>query len=79
MRRQGQLTSARVMLKVVDDRVTLDQGWAAFATVRWVRIGYVLTFKFLTLNTMKVIVLNDNGVEVITKCKKHDEAFIVTA
>ncbi|KAE8804392.1 Speckle-type POZ protein [Hordeum vulgare] len=71
--------SWRVTVKVVDGRVTLDQGWATFATAHQVRIGYMLTFKLLTPNTMKVIIFNDDGVEVVTKCKKHDEAFIVNA
>ena len=28
--------------------------------------------------TMKVIVFNDKGVEMVTKCKEHDNAFTVT-
>ncbi|KAE8795576.1 Speckle-type POZ protein [Hordeum vulgare] len=71
--------SWRVTMKVVDGRVILDQGWATFTSVHQVGIRYMLTFKVLTPNTMKVIVFNDDCVEVITKCKKHDEAFVVTA
>ncbi|KAE8795405.1 Speckle-type POZ protein [Hordeum vulgare] len=67
--------SWRVTVKVVDDRVILDQGWATFDSVHHVRIRYMLTFMLLTSNTMKVIVFNNDDVEVVTKCKKHDEAF----
>ena len=35
-------------------------------------IGYMLPFKLLSPDTMKVIVFNDEGVEVVTKCKEHD-------
>ncbi|KAE8787003.1 U-box domain-containing protein 4 [Hordeum vulgare] len=72
-------SSWRVTVMVVDGRVTLDQGWATFAVVHQVRIVYMLTFKLLTPNTMKVIVFNDDDVEVVTKCKKHDEAFAMAS
>jgi hypothetical protein len=39
----------------------------------------MLTFKLLTPNSMKVIVFNDDDMEVATKCKKHDVAFAMTA
>ncbi|KAE8812072.1 Speckle-type POZ protein [Hordeum vulgare] len=65
--------------KLVDNRVTLDRGWATFVAVHQVRIEYMLTFKLLTTNNMKMIMFDDNGVEVVTMCKKHDEAFVVTA
>ncbi|KAE8799082.1 Speckle-type POZ protein [Hordeum vulgare] len=68
--------SWRVMVKVLNSMVTLDQGWATFPVVHHVRIGYMLTSKLLTPNTMKLIVLTDNDVEVVTKCKMHDEAFV---
>ncbi|KAE8821474.1 Speckle-type POZ protein [Hordeum vulgare] len=55
-------SSWRVTVKVVDDRVTLDHGWATFAAIHQVRIGYMLTFKLLTPNNMKVIIFNDYGV-----------------
>ena len=57
----------------------LDQGWATFAAVHQIMIGYMLTFKLLSPDTMKVIVFNDEGVEVVTKCNKHDKAFAVTS
>ncbi|KAE8784178.1 Speckle-type POZ protein [Hordeum vulgare] len=62
-----------------DNRVTLDQGWATFAAVHQVRIGYVTTFMLLTWNTMMVIVFNDDGMELVTKCKKPKEALAMTA
>jgi hypothetical protein len=36
----------------------------------------MVTFKLLH-DTLKVIVFNDDGNEVVTKCKKHDDAFVV--
>ncbi|KAE8808691.1 Speckle-type POZ protein [Hordeum vulgare] len=60
-------------------RVILDQGWATFVVVHHVRIRYMVTFNLLTPNTMKVIVFNDNDVEMVTKCKKHNEAFAISA
>ncbi|KAE8790870.1 Pentatricopeptide repeat-containing protein [Hordeum vulgare] len=59
--------------------VTLDQGWATFTVVHQIKINYMVTFKFLTLDTMKVIVFNDDGIEVVTKCGRHDDAFTVNA
>ena len=32
----------------------------------------MLMFKLLSPDTMKVIVFNNEGVEVVTKCKEHD-------
>ncbi|KAE8817360.1 Pentatricopeptide repeat-containing protein [Hordeum vulgare] len=57
-----------------------ETGGSSFASgireaLSTVCIWYMVTFKMLTPNTMKVIILNDNVVEVVTKCKKHDEAF----
>lgn len=67
----------RATIRVINGRVTLDQGWAPFTVVHQIRIGYMVTFKQLTPDTLKVIVFNDDGVEVVTKCKKHDDAFAV--
>ncbi|XBI99526.1 hypothetical protein VPH35_019592 [Triticum aestivum] len=69
----------RVTVRVIDGRVTLDQGWATFAAVHQTMIGYMLTFKLLSPDTMKVIVFNDEGVEVITKCKEHGNVFVAAA
>ena len=69
----------RVAVRVINGRVTLDQGWATFIAVQQIMIGYMLTFKLPTPHTMKVIVFNDEGVEVVTKCKEDDNAFTVTA
>ncbi|KAF7082981.1 hypothetical protein CFC21_086807 [Triticum aestivum] len=40
------------------------------------RIGYMVTFKLLTPDTLKVIIFEDDGIEVVNKCGKHDEAFV---
>ena len=69
----------RVTVRVINGRVTLDQGWATFVVVHQIIIGYMVTFKLLTHDTMKVILFNDDGVEVVTKCNKHDKAFAVTS
>ncbi|XBI25667.1 hypothetical protein VPH35_050553 [Triticum aestivum] len=42
-----------------------------------IRIGYMATFKLLTPDTLKVIVFKDDVIEVVTKCKKHDDTFDV--
>ncbi|XBH86793.1 hypothetical protein VPH35_074382 [Triticum aestivum] len=39
------------------------------------RIAYMVTFKLLTPDTLKVIIFDDDGIEVVNKCEKHDEAF----
>ncbi|XBI24932.1 hypothetical protein VPH35_049950 [Triticum aestivum] len=44
-----------------------------------IKIGYMLTFKLLSPDAMKVIVFNDEGMEVVTKCKEHGNAFAVNA
>ena len=63
----------------MNDRVTLDQGWATLAVVHQIKIGFMLTFKLLTPNMLKVIVFNDDGIEVVTRCGKHDDAFTANA
>ena len=37
----------------------------------------MVTFKLLTPDTVKVIVFNDDDIEVVTKCGRHDDAFVV--
>ncbi|KAE8816912.1 U-box domain-containing protein 4 [Hordeum vulgare] len=59
--------SWRVTVKVINNRVTLDQGWATFAAVHEARFGYMATFKLLTPNSMKVTNFNGDAVEVFTK------------
>ena len=71
--------SWRVTVRLTNSRATLDQGWATFAAVHQTMIGYMLTFKLLSPDAMKVIVFNDEGVEVVTKCKEHGNAFVATA
>jgi hypothetical protein len=64
-----------VTIKLMNGRVTLGQGWATFAVVHQIKIGYMVTFKLLTPDTLKVIIFDDDGIEVVNKCGKHDEAF----
>ncbi|KAF7009239.1 hypothetical protein CFC21_023805 [Triticum aestivum] len=67
--------SWKVTVKLMNGRVTLDQGWATYAAVHQIKIGYMLTFKLLTPDTFKVIIFDDDDIEVVNKCGKHDEAF----
>ncbi|XBI01684.1 hypothetical protein VPH35_130404 [Triticum aestivum] len=67
--------SWKVTVKLMNVRVTLDQGWATYAAIHQIKIGYMVTFKLLTPDTLKVIIFNDDGIEVVNKCGKHDEAF----
>ncbi|KAF7065173.1 hypothetical protein CFC21_071322 [Triticum aestivum] len=67
--------SWRVTVKLMNGRVTLDQGWATYAAVHQIKIGYMVTFKLLTPDTLKVIIFDDVGIEVVTKCGNQDEAF----
>ncbi|KAF7054989.1 LOW QUALITY PROTEIN: hypothetical protein CFC21_062572 [Triticum aestivum] len=66
--------SWRVTVKLMNGRVT-DQGWATYADVHQIKIVYMVTFKLLTPDTLKVIIFDDDGIEVVNKCGKHDEAF----
>ena len=67
--------SWKVTVKLMNGRVTLDQGWATYAVVHQIKIGYMVTFKLLTPDTLKVIIFDDDGIEVVNKCGKHDKAF----
>ncbi|KAF7107448.1 hypothetical protein CFC21_108070 [Triticum aestivum] len=67
--------SWKVTVKLMNGRVTLDQGWATYATIHQIKIGYMVTFKLLTPHTLKVIIFDDDGIEIVNKCGKHDEAF----
>ncbi|KAF7054316.1 hypothetical protein CFC21_062020 [Triticum aestivum] len=67
--------SWKVTVKLMNGRVTLDQGWATYAAVHQIKIDYMVTFKLLTPDTLKVIIFDDDGIEVVNKCGKHDEAF----
>lgn len=64
---------------MINGRLTLDKGWAPFDVVHQIRIGYLVTLKLAIPNTLKVIIFNDDDVEVVTKCKKHEEAFAMDA
>ena len=39
----------------------------------------MVTFKLLTPDMLKVIVFNDDGIEVVTRCGRHDDTFTVNA
>ncbi|VAI22666.1 unnamed protein product [Triticum turgidum subsp. durum] len=39
------------------------------------RIGYMVTFKLPTPDTLKVIIFDDDGIEVVNKCGKHEKVF----
>ncbi|XBH86156.1 hypothetical protein VPH35_073881 [Triticum aestivum] len=67
--------SWKVTVKLMNSRVTLDQGWDTYAAVHQINISYMVTFKLLTPDTLKVIIFDDDGIEVVNKCGKHDEAF----
>ncbi|KAF7003513.1 hypothetical protein CFC21_018814 [Triticum aestivum] len=67
--------SSKVTVKLMNSRVTLDQGWATYASVHQIKIDYTVTFKLLTPDTLKVIIFDNDGTEVFNKCGKHDEAF----
>uniref|UniRef100_A0A453P183 TF-B3 domain-containing protein n=1 Tax=Aegilops tauschii subsp. strangulata TaxID=200361 RepID=A0A453P183_AEGTS len=67
--------SWKVTVKLMNGRVTLDQGWATYTAVHQMKIGYMVTFKLLIPDTLKVIIFDDDGIEVVNKCGKHDEAF----
>ncbi|KAI4964123.1 hypothetical protein ZWY2020_006999 [Hordeum vulgare] len=71
--------SWRVSVKLMNGRVTLDQGWATFAAVHRINLGYMVTFKLLTSDTLKVIIFDDDGIKVVNKCGKNDEAFAARA
>ena len=60
-------------------KVTLNQGWATFTAVHQIKRGFMVTFKLLTPDMLKVIVFNDDGIEVVTRCGRHDDTFTVNA
>ena len=37
----------------------------------------MVTFKLLTPDTLKVIIFDDDGIEVVNTCGNHGEAFAV--
>ncbi|KAI5021933.1 hypothetical protein ZWY2020_058663 [Hordeum vulgare] len=67
--------SLRVTVKLMNGRVNLDQGWATSVAVHEINIGYMVTFKLLTPDTLKVIIFDDDGIKVVSKCGKHDKDF----
>ncbi|XBH57079.1 hypothetical protein VPH35_078754 [Triticum aestivum] len=90
IRRMAQLTSAsadgvqaqeqhRLLLEgdgQADERQgDPGSGLGHLRSVHQIKIGYMVTFKLLTPDTLKVIIFDDDGIEVVNKCGKHDEAF----
>ncbi|XBI87217.1 hypothetical protein VPH35_025346 [Triticum aestivum] len=69
--------SWRATVQLLDGRMALDQGLAPFATVHQNRTRYMVTFKLLTPDTLKAMVFNDDGIEVVPKCWKDDNAFVM--
>ncbi|XBH79240.1 hypothetical protein VPH35_105260 [Triticum aestivum] len=69
--------SWRVTVRLMDDGVTLDQGWPPFVAIHQIKIGYMVTFKLLTPDMLKVIIFNEDSIEVVTKCGRHDDVFVV--
>ena len=63
------------MVMLTNGKVTLDQGWGTDAAIHLIKIGYMVTFKLLTPDTLKVIIFDEDGIEVVNKCGKHDDAF----
>lgn len=61
---------------VINDKVALDKDWAPFVVVHQSKIGYLITFELLSPDTH---VFNNDGVEVVMECKKHDVAFAMDA
>lgn len=58
----------------VNRKLALDKGWAGLAIAHHLQINYLVAFKVLTVDTIKMIIFDIFGVEVVGKCKKHDEA-----
>ncbi|SPT19225.1 unnamed protein product [Triticum aestivum] len=46
-------------------------GWATYAAVHQIKIGYMVTFKLLTPDTLKVIIFDDDGIEALHTTKHH--------
>ncbi|KAF7043318.1 hypothetical protein CFC21_052695 [Triticum aestivum] len=64
--------SWKVTMRLMNGRITLYQGWAIFAAVHQIKVGYMMTFKLLTPDTLEVIVFNNNDILVVTKCGRHE-------
>ncbi|XBI12631.1 hypothetical protein VPH35_139474 [Triticum aestivum] len=63
----------KVTARMITARLSLDQGWPSLIIVHQIKIRYLVTFKLATANTLKVIFFNDDGIEVVNKCQKHEE------
>ncbi|KAE8800890.1 Pentatricopeptide repeat-containing protein [Hordeum vulgare] len=52
---------------------------ATIVVFHQIKIAFTATFKMLTPGTLKVTVFNDDGIEVVNRCRRHDDAFAVNA
>ncbi|KAE8770409.1 Speckle-type POZ protein [Hordeum vulgare] len=68
--------SMGIIIRLLNDRVTLDQGWATFTAVHQIKIGFMMIFKLLTPNMLKAIIFNDDGILEVTRCGRHDDVFV---
>ncbi|KAE8806018.1 U-box domain-containing protein 4 [Hordeum vulgare] len=71
--------SWRVTVRLLNNMVTLNKDWATFAIVHQIKIGFMVTFKLLTSDMLNVIIFNDDDIKMVTRCGRHDDAFIVNA
>ncbi|KAE8819089.1 Speckle-type POZ protein [Hordeum vulgare] len=71
--------SWRVTVRLLNGRVTFDQGWATFVVNHKIKIGFMLAFKLLTPDMLKVFVFNNDGIEVVTRCGKQEDAFVINS
>jgi hypothetical protein len=64
------------MIKVgeVEEKISMDQGWAGFAITHEIKIGYFLTFKALKNDAYKVTIFDYSMTEIVKKCPEHDHA-----
>lgn len=62
----------KVKLRDDNERLAIDLGWVGFTIAHKLQIGYFLTFKVLTGDSFKVIVLDLSGTEVVVRCGQHD-------
>jgi hypothetical protein len=64
------------MIKVreVGGKISMDEGWAGFAIVHEIKIGYSLTFKVLKKDVYKVTIFDYSMTEIVKKYTQHDPA-----
>jgi hypothetical protein len=65
--------------KVMNDRLTLDKGWAELCVAHDIRIGSLLTFKLVGPTNLRVLVFNGQSIQVVANCLPHHKAFDIDA